>query len=131
MFLWLLVKMECLVVIELDFGMVLVDFTHEQGRTFAILTQASPSRLSESCRNLFLVLGSSVLHRRPVWCWAICSLNQARMARSSEVVTKRGVFCVESSSRRGVLCLSEGESRSGKKDSLEREIMVSHYFILA
>jgi len=43
--------------IKLYFGMVLVDFMLEQGRTFAILAQVSPSRLSESCRNLFLVLG--------------------------------------------------------------------------
>jgi len=36
--------------------MVLVDFTHEQGKTSAIFAQASPSRLSESCRNSLLVL---------------------------------------------------------------------------
>jgi len=37
----------------------------------------------------------------------------------------------ESSSRRGVVCLSERGSRLGEKVSPKQEIVVSHYFTLA
>ncbi|QCD96220.1 hypothetical protein DEO72_LG6g922 [Vigna unguiculata] len=43
------------------------------------------------------------------------------MARPSEVATKQGGFYVKSSFRRRVMCLSEGESRSGESFSPERE----------
>jgi len=75
--------------------------------------------------------GSSVSLRRPVWCWVTCYLAQARMACLSEVAMRHVLFCVESSFGRRVVCLSEGESRWGEKDSPERETMVSHYFTLA
>jgi len=39
-FCWLLVDIECMVLIRLRCGMTLVDFTHEQGRTSTILAQA-------------------------------------------------------------------------------------------
>jgi len=37
--------------------MTLVDFMQEQGRTSVIFAPMSPSHLSESCKNSFLVLG--------------------------------------------------------------------------
>jgi len=61
----LMVVIGCLVLIMLCFGMILVVFEYEQGRNSAIFAQASHSRLSENCRNSFLVFGSSVSLRRP------------------------------------------------------------------
>jgi len=53
------------------------------------------------------------------------------MARLSEVAMKHATFSVESSSRRGIVCLGEWGSRSGEKVSPKREIGVSHCLTLA
>ncbi|QCD93966.1 hypothetical protein DEO72_LG5g2043 [Vigna unguiculata] len=53
------------------------------------------------------------------------------MACPSEVAMRHIVCYIESSSRRGAVCLSERGSRSGEKVSPKRDIVVSHYFTLA
>jgi len=51
--------------IKLYFDMVWVNCVREQRWNSASLAQASPSRLSESCKTSFLVCGSRCSLRRP------------------------------------------------------------------
>ncbi|QCD89944.1 hypothetical protein DEO72_LG4g896 [Vigna unguiculata] len=53
------------------------------------------------------------------------------MARPSEVAMRPMRVTFASSSRRGVVCLSERGSRSGEKVSPKRKLVVSPYFPLA
>jgi len=125
------VDMECLEAFKSCFGMILVKFECEQGRTSTSFAQASHSCLSENCRNPFLVLGRASRSGNQFLCWTTRSLAQARMARPCEVAMRHIACYIESLSRRGAVCLSERGSCSGEKVSPKRDIVVSHYFTLA
>jgi len=99
----LFVDMECLVAFKSCFGMILVKFECQQGRTSAIFAQASHSRLSKNYRNLFLVLGRASCSGDQFLCWATHSLAQTKMARPSDVAMRHIACYVESSSRRGAV----------------------------
>jgi len=64
----LLAIIDCLVMIELCFGMVLVVCMREQGRNSTIFTQASHSRLSKDNRNSSLVLVRASRSGDQLWC---------------------------------------------------------------
>jgi len=65
----LLVDMECMVLIRLCFGMTLVDFVCEQGRTSTVFAQASHSRLSENHRISSWVFIHECHLGDQFWCW--------------------------------------------------------------
>ena len=83
---------DCLVLFMLWIGHGLVVFACDQRRNSAIFAQAGSSRLSESCRVLFLGLVCVSRLGDQGQSWATWSLAQARDTRPSEVARKPGRF---------------------------------------
>jgi len=82
---------------------IVVVLVCDQRRTSAIFAQASPSRLSESCRVSFWVLVRVFRLGNLCQDWATNTLAWAREARLSEVAMKLVRVERDFSSRRGVL----------------------------
>ena len=96
-----------------------------QGRTSTNFAQVSPPRLSETCRNSFLIFHRASRSDDPFLCWATHSLAQARMARISDVAMRHVAFYmwILVQARCGVL--SEWGSHLGERVLPKREIVVS------
>jgi len=120
-----------LVMIEWSFGIGLVNCVREQRRNSTTFTQASPSRLSESCRVSFLGFGSCFSPRRLV---SGLSDQYSRLgkreARLSEVVMNPVRVEHDFLSRRGVLRVERTQSRSGecspKRGVAEQPLVHTH-----
>jgi len=127
-----LVNVTCLVLLVLWVGIVLVVFTYDQRRSSAIFAQASPSRLSESCRVSCLYLGSRFSPLRP-------GVRVERLvSRSGESHSpKRGckvtwVFWAQNLVQaRSCVGLSEPGCRSGETASPKRDVVVMCDALLA